>query len=85
MTDEFDTNEDSHGGRLSAEMLRGLSHIDFARLGANAVAYVRPTTLNGAVAFAIHAADGTQIGAAPSLALAAAAIRQHEMEPALVH
>jgi hypothetical protein len=83
--DDFDGGEQQAPTRLSAETLRGLSHIDFARLGANAVAYVRPTVLNGAVAFAIHAADGTQIGAAPSLQLAAAAIRQHEMEPALVH
>jgi len=83
--DDFDGGEQEVRMRLSPEMLRGLSHIDFARLGANAVAYVRPTVLNGAVAFAIHAADGTQIGAAPSVLLAAAAIRQHEMEPALVH
>jgi hypothetical protein len=34
---------------------------------------------------AIHAADGTPIGAAPSAELAIAAILQHEMEPALVH
>lgn len=83
--DEFDSSESQMPIRLSPETLRGLSHIDFARLGANAVAYVRPTVLNGALAFAIHAADGTRIGAAPSLQLAMAAIRQHEMEPALVH
>jgi hypothetical protein len=82
--DEFD---DGAQGRmiLSNAALRGLSHIDFARLGADVMAYMRPVVLNGARAFAIHAADGTQIGAAPSLPLAAAAIRQHEMEPLLVH
>lgn len=72
-------------GYISSNQLRSMSGLDFARLGANAVAYVRPVVMNGAVAFAIHAADGTQIGAAPSLPLAAAAIRQHEMEPMLVH
>jgi hypothetical protein len=70
---------------LSAAALRNISVQDFARLGAADVAYVRPVILNGAQAFAIHAADGTPIGAAPSAQLAAAAIRQHEMEPALVH
>ena len=70
---------------LSAATLRSLSVQDFARLGAEEVAYLRPVVLNGALAFAIHAADGTPIGAAPSAQLAAAAIRQHEMEPALVH
>jgi len=70
---------------LSAAALRNLSIQDFARLGVEDVAYLRPVILNGAAAFSIHAADGTPIGAAPSAQLAAAAIRQHEMEPALVH
>ena len=70
---------------LNATILRSLSAQDFAALGAEDIAYLRPVILNGARAFAIHAADGTPIGAAPSAQLAAAAIRQHEMEPALVH
>jgi hypothetical protein len=70
---------------LSPNTLRNLSTRDFARLGVEDVAYLRPVVLNGAAAFSIHAADGTPIGAAPSAQLAAAAIRQHEMEPALVH
>jgi hypothetical protein len=70
---------------LTATMLRNLSAQDFARLGVEDVAYLRPVVLNGAQAISIHAADGTPIGAAPNAQLAAAAIRQHEMEPALVH
>jgi hypothetical protein len=70
---------------LSPNTLRNLSTRDFARLGVEDIAYLRPVVLNGAAAFSIHAADGTPIGAAPSAQLAAAAIRQHEMEPALVH
>jgi hypothetical protein len=70
---------------LTDTMLRSLSAQDFASLGTNEVAYVRPVVMNGAKAFSIHAADGTPIGAAPNAQLAAAAIRQHEMEPALVH
>jgi hypothetical protein len=70
---------------LTDTMLRSLSAQDFASLGTNEIAYVRPVVMNGAKAFSIHAADGTPIGAAPNAQLAAAAIRQHEMEPALVH
>ncbi len=76
---------DAGAAFLSAAALRNLSIQDFARLGTNEVAYLRPVVMNGATAFAIHAADGTPIGAAPNAQLAAAAIRQHEMEPALVH
>jgi hypothetical protein len=70
---------------ISPASLRNLSVQDFARLGLEEMAYVRPVVLNGARAFSIHAADGTAIGAAPSSQLAAAAILQHEMEPVALH
>lgn len=82
--DKHDTGAEA-GRILTAAALRNLSAQDFARLGTEEVAYVRPVILNGAQAFSIHAADGTPIGAAPNAQLAAAAIRQHEMEPLLVH
>ncbi len=65
--------------------LRNLSALDWARFGAEELAYIRPVTVDGNAAVAIHAADGTPIGAAPTAALAIAAILQHEMAPALVH
>ncbi len=65
--------------------LKGLSVADWARFGAEDIAYIRPVEVDGVRAIAIHAADGTAIGAAPSAELAIAAIRQHDMEPALVH
>ena len=70
---------------LTAEDLRKLSPLDWARYGANRIAYMRPVMVNNQRAVAIHAADGTQIGAAPDYALAAAAIFQHGMGVALVH
>lgn len=82
---DFDSGAEEGRMVLSPTVLRSLSNLDFARLGADAVAYLRPVLLNGAVAFSIHAADGTAIGAAPNADLAAAAIRQHDMEPMLVH
>ncbi|WP_376092216.1 DUF1150 family protein [Roseomonas sp. CCTCC AB2023176] len=65
--------------------LRNLSALDWARYGAQEVAYIRPVVVNGTAAIAIHAADGTPIGAAPNEALAIAAILQHDLSPALVH
>jgi hypothetical protein len=66
-------------------LLKDLSVADWARFGLQEVAYIRPVLVNGVRAMAIHAADGTQIGAAPSAQLAMAAIVQHEMAPLLVH
>lgn len=82
---DHDPGADAGRTVLTAAALRSLSASDFARLGADELAYFRPVLLNGARAFSIHAADGTPIGAAPSASLAAAAIRQHEMEPMTVH
>jgi len=69
----------------AALALRELSVADWARFGAQEIAYIRPVLVNGVHAMAIHAADGTPIGAAPNAQLAIAAILQHEMAPALVH
>jgi hypothetical protein len=62
-----------------------LSPTDFGRLGLGYIAYVRPILVNGLAAFAIHAADGTQMAVAPEREVAIAAIRQHEMEPLPLH
>ncbi|WP_198377626.1 hypothetical protein [Neoroseomonas rubea] len=77
--------EDRDEEALQPEMLRRLSPLDWARYGAASIAYARPVIVNGQRAVAIHAADGTQIGAAPTLALATAAILQHGLGPAMVH
>ncbi len=68
-----------------ATMLRQLTPAAWARFGTNEIAYIRPVLVDGEPAVAIHAADGTPIGAAPNVTLAVAAIRDHEMEPVLVH
>jgi hypothetical protein len=84
--EEFDTEtEGEQEIILTAEDLRQLSPLDWARYGTNRIAYLRPVMVNNQRAVAIHAADGTQIGAAPDYALAAAAIFQHGMGVALVH
>ncbi len=69
----------------AANALRHISKADWARFGAEQMAYIRPVVVDGAHIVAIHSADGTQIGAAPDASLATAAILQHEMVPLLVH
>jgi hypothetical protein len=65
--------------------LKAMKPAEFAQLGVGGMAYVKPVMEKGGMVYAIFAADGTQIGAAPALDLAMAAIVQHEMAPARVH
>ncbi|CAO3351611.1 DUF1150 family protein [Azospirillum sp. 11R-A] len=65
--------------------LRQLSTQDFASFGLGDVAYVRPVEMDGAAAFAIHAADGTPLSVVADRELAFAAIVQNDMEPVSVH
>lgn len=86
MHDEAGHNADASAVTTTRLLsLSSLSPADFSRLGAGHIAYVRPVVISGTRAFAICAADGTQMAVAPDAALAAAAIRQHEMEPLSVH
>ncbi len=58
----------------------------FLSLGAQQIAYVKPINMpDGAHAFGIFSADGKPMAAAPSIEIAQALLRQHELEPALVH
>ncbi len=58
----------------------------FLSLGAQHIAYVRPINLeDGAHAVGIFSADGKPMAAAASIELAQALVRQHDLEPALVH
>lgn len=64
---------------------RHLSHRDLALLGAQDVAFVKSVRLEDEIVYAIHAADGTQMGISPNREIAYAAIRQQGMEPVSVH
>ena len=58
----------------------------FLSLGAQEIAYVKAINLpDGKHAIGIFSADGKPMAAAPSVEVAQALIRQHELEPALVH
>jgi hypothetical protein len=57
---------------IPAEML--------ADFGTPNAAYVRPAIQDGQPVYAIYSADGTQLAAAPSRALAFTLIRQNDLE-----
>jgi hypothetical protein len=65
--------------------IRHLTTTQLQQLGVSQLAYVKPVEMNGTAAYAIHGADGTPMAVAGDLEVALAAIRQHEMVPALVH
>ncbi len=58
---------------------------DFDALGFEQLAYVKPVKVDGRTAFAVHAADGTEIAVMSDREVARAVIRQHDLEPVSVH
>ena len=65
--------------------ITAMSRSDLATWGVPIIAYIRHVGATGEGSWAIHAADGTQIGEAPDRATAYAAVRQHDLEPLSVH
>ena len=65
--------------------LKELSPHELGLLGMADVAYVKPIVADGKAAFAIHAADGTQMAVSPDRDLAFAVVRQNDLEPVSVH
>ena len=67
------------------EQLRHISLADLAALGLQGVAYIKPAVIDDAAAFAVFAADGTQIGTLPTREAALAALRENDLEPVSLH
>ncbi len=65
----------------TAQALRHLTAQDFLAFGVQQIAYIRPVMMNGAAAFAIHAADGTPLAFHENAETAKALTRQNELEP----
>lgn len=59
-----------------------LSERDFAALGMNELAYIKPAVDAG---YVIHAADGTALGQAETHELAAFAVRHHGLDLVSIH
>jgi hypothetical protein len=58
---------------------------ELAFFGIQDIAYVKRVEINGTAAYAVHAADGTQIVVLTDRSLAFAVVRQHDLEPLSVH
>ena len=58
---------------------------EFAQFGMSDVAYIKPVLVNSLPAFAIHAADGTEMAVLNDRDVAFAAVRQHDLEPVSLH
>lgn len=71
------TNQSVHKGRISVQ--------DLMVLGLEEMAYVKAVPGAAGVAYAVHAADGTQVAIMASRQAAFAAIREHDLEPVSVH
>jgi hypothetical protein len=67
------------------EKMREISSKEFAHMGMQDVAYIRAVVVNDEPAFAIYAADGTQVAVMSDREVAVATVRQHELEPLSVH
>ncbi|MDR3663135.1 MAG: DUF1150 family protein [Mycobacterium sp.] len=79
-------SSDNVGGPTTEPFdIRHLSSDQLARLGVQQIAYVKAVMMNGTVAYAIHAADGTPMAVAGDRDVAIAAVHQHEMMVSLVH
>ena len=70
---------------MNADHFIPLSSSDFATLGIQSMAYIKPVTQDGKSAFAIHSADGTTVAVVADRDLAAAIVRQNGLEPVTVH
>jgi len=57
----------------------------FAHWGLNTIAYIKQTELNGIPVYAVHAANGEPLAAAPARDLAAALVLQNELTPVDAH
>jgi hypothetical protein len=70
---------------FGAMNVRHISAHDLAALGVQDLAFVKMVSVNDEIAYAIHAADGTQMALMSDRDIAFAAIRQNGMEPVSVH
>jgi hypothetical protein len=67
------------------ERIRQMSARELALFGMQDLAYIKSVTVDGAHAYAVHAADGTQIAMLADRDVAFATVRQHDLDPVSVH
>ena len=86
MANRTDTRESARDtDEMERASVRAMTAQQLGELGMSQLAYVRPVMMDGAVAFAIHGADGSPMAVAADHELAAAAIEQQDLVQVLVH
>ena len=65
--------------------LHAMTNGDFAIFGNGEFAYIRPVSVNGEEAFAVHSADGLTLAVITDLDVAVAVVRQNALEPLSLH
>lgn len=71
---------------MDSQDCRFLTDAQFAVLGLNRLAYVKPVPgADGDIVYEVHAAEGSVIAEIGDRAIAFAAVREHDMEPLSVH
>ena len=69
----------------SIENLKTISPREFALMGVHDIAYVKSIEVEGAPAYAVHSADGTQVAVFKDRDVAFATVLQNDLEPVSVH
>lgn len=69
----------------TTDALKLVTQADLAVLAVDHIAYVKRVSNQDDVAYAIHAADGTELAVMADRDVAFAAVRQNGMEPVSVH
>ena len=79
-------NAETNAAEDRRTTMLSLTPSELALLGVEEFAYVRPVVEDdGAVRFAIHRAEGSQVAVVADRDTAFAAVRQHGLEPVSVH
>ncbi len=65
--------------------LAALADEAFLSLGTDEIVYLKTIDVDGVRETGIYSADGTPITTAPSIAIAQEMVRDHGLQPALVH
>lgn len=65
--------------------LHAMTNGDFALFGNGEIAYIRPVSVNGEEAFAVHSADGLTLAVINDRDVAVAVVRQNELEALSLH
>jgi len=69
----------------SVDRVPAMSSVDFAALGLNQVAYIRPLRAEFGVVYAVAGADGSPLGIAPDIDSAILAVRRQDLDAVLAH